>query len=123
MKVHVYRNLHKRCWSIRQQGIVIGHARSVILRDVTSHVQPAGREKVLLEGRKNVHAYLKGELLFQSDHSAIRHVRDRKITYNPYAMDTFRFARGGKDFVSARFVLLNDEGAFVTDHPIVTTSS
>ena len=63
MRVQVYYNLHKRCLSIRHRGKVIKHAKSVILRDASFRVQPAGRERVLKQKRKNVHAYVAGELV------------------------------------------------------------
>jgi hypothetical protein len=55
MRVQVYYNLHKRCLSVRHRGKVIKHAKSVILRDASFRVQPAGRERVLKQKRKNVH--------------------------------------------------------------------
>ena len=43
--VEVYRNLHKNCWSVRQDGKVLFHTEYICLRDVKFVVQPAGREK------------------------------------------------------------------------------
>lgn len=97
-KVHVYRNLHKKCWSIRCNGKVISHQKKVLLRDVTFHVQPAGMARVRETGKKNVHAYVKGFL------SSIQEIRNLEIelglekndhfeygvvTYNPYKFDSF----------------------------------
>jgi len=67
MKVFVYYNLHKSCWSVRAsdgplKGKVIAHAGSVFLRDATFKVSEAGRQRVLKEQRKNVHAGVEGEL-------------------------------------------------------------
>ena len=58
--VEVYWNLHKLCWSVRRQGKVIAHADYVSLRDCKLVVQPAGRQKVLAEKCKNVHAFVRG---------------------------------------------------------------
>ena len=44
--VEVYRNLHKKCWSVRQGGKVKVHTSYICLQDVKFVVQPAGREKV-----------------------------------------------------------------------------
>ena len=63
MRVEVYYNLHKRCLSIRHRGKVIEHAKSVILRNANFRVQPAGRERVLKQKRKKVHAYVAGDLV------------------------------------------------------------
>ena len=83
--VHVYFNLHRRLWSVRQRGKVVGHAAHLVLRDVEWVVQPSGRERVRREGRKNVHAYGKGWItnvsLFDGMEQAVR--------YNPYELETF----------------------------------
>lgn len=65
MKVEVYRNLHNGKLSIRdaKTKLVIGHADRVKLTDVTFHVSQAGRERVLREKRKNVHAVVRGSLV------------------------------------------------------------
>ena len=87
--VHVYRNLHKHCWSVRQDGKVKVHTSYICLQDVNFVVQPAGREKVLREQRKNVHAYVKGYLISAStcnrleDQLNLSGTQDA-ITYNPY---------------------------------------
>ncbi len=80
--VDVYRNLHKHCWSVRaacgsHRGRVIGHAKSVLLRYCTFHISDSGRLRAIREGRKNVHA----------------HVRGRLLRYDLDHMDRFDFAR------------------------------
>lgn len=67
MKVEVYFNLHNQLWSVRalsgrDKGRVIGHASKVMIRDARFAVQAAGRAKVLEERRKNVHAFVRGDL-------------------------------------------------------------
>lgn len=85
MKTQVYFNLHKRKLSVRQKGKVIEHTDMVLLKNATFHVQPAGREKVLREKRKNVHAYVSGERVCVASFSSMA---DR-IAYNPYKWKTF----------------------------------
>jgi len=63
--MRVYRNLHKDCWSIQQKNtkgrwLVVAHTDSITLRDCELRVSEAGRQRVLKEGRKNVHAYIQG---------------------------------------------------------------
>ena len=63
--VHVYRNLGnaaKERYSIRQGGLVVGHTDEITLTDCEFKVSEAGRQRVLREGRKNVHAYIKGHM-------------------------------------------------------------
>lgn len=58
----VYRNLHNGKWSIRCEstGLVVGHADRVELAAVSCLVSKAGQQRVVKEGRKNVHAFLRG---------------------------------------------------------------
>lgn len=89
MKSHVYWNLHKNIWSIRQDGKVVAHRDFVVLEDVSFHVQPAGRERVRKEGNKNVHAYASGNVTHGKPKGWSR---GRQITYNPYKFDSFVYA-------------------------------
>ena len=90
MKVEVYWNLHKKCWSVRHKGKVIAHERAVDLIDVTWVVQPAGNARVRREKVKNVHAFARGTLaedgiiLFPGDMSD-----HNRASYNPYKHTTF----------------------------------
>lgn len=67
MRVAVYFNLHLKQFSIRAEegpakGRVIAHAERVHLLECTLSVGQAGNAKVRREGRKNVHAYIRGHL-------------------------------------------------------------
>ena len=65
MKVSVYRNLHNGLISIKSasSGLVLGHAKSVDIAWADFVVNEAGRQRVLRDRQKNVHAYVKGLLL------------------------------------------------------------
>ncbi len=68
-RIEVYRNLHNDTFSIRRNGKVVKHLanwQSIFLKDVKFAVQPAGREKVRREGKKNVHAFIRGTYLAPS---------------------------------------------------------
>lgn len=84
--VKVYWNLHRECFSVQQDGLVVCHADQVELRDVTFKVNQAGRQRVLKEGRKNVHAFIVGHL----DEKFADRCWDVKVVYNPYKYDSFR---------------------------------
>ncbi len=54
MRVSVYWNLHRACFSIRAEegehkGRVIAHANAVAMTEVSTKVSKAGRERVLRE--------------------------------------------------------------------------
>ena len=65
MKVQVYRNLHNGLISIQDlsTGLVLGHAYAVDLEEATFIVREAGRQQVIKEKRKNVHAFVRGEVV------------------------------------------------------------
>lgn len=84
-KVFVYKNLHQDCWSIRQDGLVKAHTTEVNLWDCTFQVNAKGRQKVLDEQRKNVHAGIKGYI----DEFDLDLPNPTEVTYNPYKYDSF----------------------------------
>ena len=108
MKVRVYWNLHKKCFSVQdcKTNKVIDHRFALTLSDAQFVVRNGGRQRVLREGRKNVHAFVTGYI---NTTGATAHALDggQKITYNPYKYDSF--------------VTADDEMA-VTDAQLVTLS-
>ena len=95
-RVEIYRNLNNGTHSIRRNGKVVKHLQhwqSIFLKDVKFAVQPAGREKVRREGRKNVHAFVRGTVIMPSTMNCTTdEFKDKMpyvVTYNPYHMDHF----------------------------------
>lgn len=87
-KVDVYWNLHKRCFSVRSRerdsyGRVIAHADEIRLTSATFIVSEAGRQRVLSEKRKNVHAFIRGKW------SSAPVSAEAPCSYNPYKGATF----------------------------------
>ena len=85
--VYVYRNLHKKCLSVRQRGIVRCHAKNVVLKDCDFIVWEAGQAKVRKEKKKNVHAFLFG---YVSTGEAANELLDfgcESVYYNPYSCE------------------------------------
>lgn len=123
MKVFVYFNLNQKLWSIRalegeHKGRVIGHAKHVELTNVTPKVSEAGRQRVLREKQKNVHAGLVGELVYADTSSpkvlAVIGQSQKAncgavITYNPYRYQTFVEKSTEKPITSASFVIMNSQ--------------
>tara|TARA_R100000008_G_C3523459_1_gene135281 strand:- start:214 stop:579 length:366 start_codon:yes stop_codon:yes gene_type:complete len=107
-RVNVYFNLHKRVWSVRQSGIVIEHTKQIFLRDVKYRVSEKGRERVLRESRKNVHAYASGYICEGQD---LPNVPERitSVTYNPYKHKTFVFKDNGKPCLSSDYAEMRIE--------------
>ena len=106
MRCFIYYNLHKHCLSVRalsgpDKGRVIAHANALLLESAIFRVSEAGRQRVLRERSKNVHAGMVGELtmyaklddapdakLQQLYASAIA-LQVPVITYNPYQDASF----------------------------------
>ena len=107
-KVFVYWNLHKNLWSVKdlKTGKVIGHAPLIYLRECQYKVSESGRQRVLREKRKNVHAGVKGYLSY----NLLRHCnRVGRFTYNPYKY---------KNFVDVR----SKQALFNSEHCVLSTS-
>ena len=94
-RVEVYRNLHNNTFSIRRNGKVVKHLENwmtLCLQDVKFAVQPAGREKVRREGKKNVHAYVRGTVVKAEEHNFSETFKEKCtewVTYNPYQNNHF----------------------------------
>jgi hypothetical protein len=108
MKVRVYRNLHKKCLSVQAKvngaWKVIDHVDQITLVDVSFKVSQAGRDRVLREKRKNVHAYVCGTVA-----TFPIALQGRKVSYNPYKADTFTETLDGHVYP-----VLGEQGAVVT---------
>lgn len=117
--VQVYRNLHKDCFSVRQAGIVRFHTKNLMLKNASFIVGLKGRERVLKERRKNVHAWVKGYVVNQSasiyepNGQTLFDFRWHSVTYNPYYMDTFYIPGEDEPVKHAKWVDL----AFVDGKP------
>ena len=107
-RVQVYFNLPKRVWSVRQSGLVVEHTKAIVLRDVRFLVGKAGREKVLKEQRKNVHAYASGYVCKPEDLPTIPE-RINAVTYNPYKHETFVYVENGAACLTADYAELQLE--------------
>jgi hypothetical protein len=85
-RVYVYFNLHKKVWSVRQGTKIVDHTNYIMLRDARFLVGQAGREKVLREQKKNVHAGVSGYIV-----DRVPNIPDaiNNVAYNPYRYKTF----------------------------------
>lgn len=118
--VKVYRNLKhgrnaKPLYSIMQDGKVKARRHQVLLSSAVFVVLESGRQRVLQQKRKNVHAFVIGKLATDGAMGIDEHGTDlpARIRYNPYHTGYFycdnltdhEFAVEG-----AGAVLLNERG-------------
>ena len=112
-KVFVYRNLHFKdrvTYSVKNvaSGLVVDHSPLVYLTGVKFKVSKAGRERVLRERRKNVHAGVVGDPapigldVFWDDYV--------RVTYNPYKYESFVRVDTGEPVYSAKAAMIDAQG-------------
>lgn len=112
MRVFIYWNLHRACWSVKalegaHRGRVVAHASDWQVAGAAFKVSEAGRQRVLREQRKNVHAGVGGHLVAitrlgvsSPALSSLPNVPSfpganypgyavQSVTYNPYRAATF----------------------------------
>jgi len=117
MKVRVYFNLHRKCWSVQDYATrrVIDHTDYIVLKDVTFKVYQAGRNRVLAEQTKNVHAFVVGDIVNPSSYVIAEQVR-----YNPYQNESFvytpnQYSKGPgllEPIYSTQYALLQSKKVF-----------
>ncbi len=141
-RVKVYYNLQKDCLSVidAETGLLYCHAHRVELHNAKFRVQLAGRNRVVKEKRKNVHAYIVGDCHDIGEVSKERHrlVRGkvekyeicqcegtmwcdecipesaeqfRHATYNPYKHDAFVDDVSGESLFKSERVVVRDRTA------------
>lgn len=98
--VDCYMNLNRDCLSIKSRetetyGQVVAHTDAVQIRDPEFVVQPAGRDRARDTGRRNVHAFVRGDLHSVGtksihDFTYLTYLipgRVWKLTYDPFEYD------------------------------------
>ena len=107
-KVLVYKNLNNGLWSIRcaETNKVLAHGMNFSLVNCSFKVLEGGRQRVIREKQKNVHAYAVGYLTedIQGDGT-------EKLTYNPY--DSNKFSLNWEDEIeTVERLEFTENGAF-----------
>ena len=119
-KVRVYFNFHKKLFSVQEKvdgrWKVVNHTNTIYLHNVSFKVSEAGRQRVLREKKKNVHAFIEGERLPFVPSSF---TYDSTVTYNPYKNPTFTISNHyNKPIDKAKYVAIVDGmvRAFYTEY-------
>lgn len=103
--VKVYRNLHRKCWSIKRGDEPVRWEKSLSLFGCSFKVWLGGRERVLRERAKRVHAFAVGKT--EPDGSPSGTV---PVTYNPYKAPYFFRKDTGEKVVSAKRLDFKETG-------------
>ena len=107
--VSVYWNIRRKVWSVRKRNRVVAHLAALTIFSPTFHVSEAGRQRVLRERRKNVHAFIRGELYAPG----LLAETGFQVSYNPYKGPTFYRVGSGETVLRGRWAKL-DPGPLVT---------
>ena len=110
MLVKVYRNLHTGNFSIKcmKSNLIVAHGTDFNLINVQAKVNQSGRERVLREQQKNVHAYLVGE--YTEDKTVANNV---ELYYNPYKLSSFINKKTGEDVDKVENVYFINNKCFI----------
>jgi hypothetical protein len=111
-KVFVYYNLHKFCWSVKSlagdtKGKVVAHLDLIYLKDPIFKVSQKGRDRVLKQKVKNVHAGIVGII---SEKNEINY--ETQVSYNPYKYSFFYDKKDNSPILSAKYVQMNTGKVF-----------
>jgi len=114
-EVEVYRNLNVRnqvAWSLRSKEtrLVIAVVPSVVLTGAVMHVSESGRQRVMRQKSKTVHAWVAGRYAGEAKDG--RGVKWTSLRYNPYETKTFVDRGTGRAVKKADQAMLTDKGAF-----------
>ena len=117
-RTDIYFNLHKKKLSVRSRekesyGRVISHEDAVLLTNCRFVVSEAGRQRVVRERKKNVHAVVRGDLIHEWGDVLAKIINKRNpldqwqvVTYNPYRYETFVTMSDQKPIHEADFVFI-----------------
>lgn len=128
-KHFIYFNLHKRCWSLKaeesgdarqpeypegraptvtmRKGRVTGHADTILAVNATTKISETGRQRVIREKRKNVHAGIVAtRVVVGPTIPFVTTELTDTMTYNPYKGATFTDRKIGTTVTNATYVLM-----------------
>lgn len=115
-KFYIYRNLTRGGFSVRYKGKVIDHADCIMAHGVTYVVNQKGRERVLREKKKYVHAFVACESYKVLDNSWLQCCNDtlnNEVCYNPFKHDSFMV--DGHRMHSSDACILGNGKVFIAD--------
>jgi hypothetical protein len=97
-------NLHKRLYSLRKNGKVVGYAANVVMRDVRFIINARLQQRFKATGVRTVHAWLRGTL---AGFAPVPIEKACTVRCNPYEFDSFANAADATPIQQARVVNLH----------------
>lgn len=111
--VRVFKNWKLGCYNIMQSGKLLASAKQVRLSGVEFLVRETGRKRMLVRGRRNIHAYAIGQLVdyvHPEDSRDLGKMEGRGVFYNPYRFTSFVDKETRVPITSADFVHFDESG-------------
>lgn len=112
-KYYTYRNLNKGGFSVKHRGLVVNRNDSMIIDNGEFRVSLPGRNRVLKDKKRNVHAYIVSDNFESRDFKLTKDCLE--VTYNPYKAEFFYIKTSGKRIDKADKILLKDGRAYIID--------
>ena len=103
-KYYIYRNLRTGGFSVKRRGRVVDRQKTLNAQDVTFKVNEIGRQRVIKEKQKNVHAYVVCDKYYLYSRQKVDNLQ--VITYNPYV--AANFVCNGKTIQQAEEVMFSN---------------
>jgi len=108
-RVHVYYRLTQGDLSIRNTDrIVIANVDRVVLREAEFRVQPAGHQKCVDEGVRNVHAFVYGTYTNEDPPQC-----DTPVRYNPFEAAYFQTVEEGSRVDHSEWVIIEGKRCYI----------
>ena len=92
----IHMNLHKGLWSIRHKGKVIDNCNDALFWIDRLHVSETGRQRVIRNQRREVHAWICGRLELHNCEPVV--CKPQEYTYNPFRSPVFHDRDTGEAF-------------------------
>ncbi len=116
-KVFCYRNLNRKgvVYSIKsiKTGLVLDRISFLVLENAQFKVSQSGRQRVILNKKKNVHAGAVGFPMDYCEEWVTSKNKWRKVSYNPYKNSFFVYTRTNKKVGKIKLIALTKKGCFV----------
>lgn len=112
-QIQVYRNLRKKIFSIRDAKTrrVIAYGTDIVLSNIKMCVQKSGRERVIREKWKNIHAFVSGT--YEGVNFVNLNQDWEAVYYNPYTTETFINNTTKEPIFRAKLAYLTNGKCFV----------
>jgi hypothetical protein len=114
-EIKVYRNLHKtgKWYSIKQDNLVVGHAKRLCLSKPRFLINQSGKQRAIKEQQRNVHALIIGYLRKSGMGTTAAGNLKVKIKYDPFKPYGFyndNLTINRLEIKSAEFCIINENG-------------